>query len=197
MILAATVEHLRDYCPMFGRRVAGAADFQRGLVAYNANLGLPAAYVVPLDQQSEGHEQMIGLRQTVSKTIAVIVELDTRDRRGQAAAMEFDEIEATLWHALLNWHPLPWCRTANQQGFYFSGARMLGGEGMDRARLFYQWEFGLSYQLDDDDGWKWPAEPLRAIKVKMWKAPPWNVPREDETPTVIKVITNEDEEVEP
>lgn len=195
MILAETIEHLRDYCPTFGRRVAGAADFVHGIVKYNVNLKLPAALVVPLVQESEGHEQMIGLRQTIRKTIGVIVELDaTGDRRGQDPAMQVEDIEPELFHALLNWHPIPWCRTANQQGYAVNGGRMFD---LDRARLFYQWDFGLSYQLDDDDGWKWPSEPLRAIKVKMYTAPPWEMPREDETPTVIKVITNEDAEVEP
>jgi hypothetical protein len=55
VILGATIEQLRAYCPLFGGRVAGAADFQKGLRDYNENMPLPAAYVLPLDQESDGN----------------------------------------------------------------------------------------------------------------------------------------------
>ena len=88
MILDATIQQLRAYCPPFAGRVAGVADFRLGLQNYNATMLLPAAYVVPLDQESDGNSAMVGLYQFVRKTLGVVVELDARaDRRGQDPAM--------------------------------------------------------------------------------------------------------------
>jgi hypothetical protein len=133
-VIDATIAQLRTYCPPLKGNVAGAADFRLGLQNYNATLPLPAAYVVPLDQDREGFAQMVGLYQFVRKTVGVIVELDaSADRRGQDPAMSYDAIEAALFSALLNWVPGT-CITQNNQGFWFSGGRFLD---LDRARLFY------------------------------------------------------------
>ncbi|HSR78757.1 MAG TPA: hypothetical protein VLN57_19435 [Xanthobacteraceae bacterium] len=159
---------MRAYCPPLARRVAGAADFRLGLQNYNANLALPAGFVIPLDQDSDGPQNMVGIWQVVRKTIGIIVEFDaTPDRRGQVPAMSYDAMEAALFHALLNWLPIE-CRSPNGQGYSFVGGRFLD---LDRARLFYQWEFGLAYQLDDTDGWQPESEWLRRIEVDIHKAP--------------------------
>jgi hypothetical protein len=190
VILEPTIAHLRAYCPPFNGRVAGAADFRQGLVNYNANMPLPAAYVLPLDQESDGNRQMTGLFQLVNKTVGIVVELDaTTDRRGQEPAMTCDTIEAALFSALLLWAPVE-CRVPNGQGYYFSGGRFLD---LDRARLFYQWEFGLVYQLTDEDGWHDPdaATDLQSIEVDIYPAPPWEMPPPDNRPpaAVIKLDT--------
>jgi hypothetical protein len=150
-LMSATIDHLRQHVPALGGRVAGAADFVAGLREYNATMPLPAGYVLPLDQDSPGNEVMIGLIQTVTRTIGVAVEFDaTGDRRGQTPAMRFDEIQDQLCQALLLWQPASsrggpgTGRVPNQQGFWFAGGRMLD---LDRARLFYQWEFSLQWQL--------------------------------------------------
>lgn len=179
LILGPTIEHLRSYCPPFAGRVAGAADFQQGLVKYNENMPLPAAYVVPLNQEPEGdgNQNMVGYWQIVDKTIGIVVELDARaDRRGQDPAMNYDAIEAALFSALLNWAPVE-CRVPNRQGYYFAGGRFLD---LDRARLFYQWEFTLRYQLDDDDAWQQPpAEDLCGVELDIYTAPPFEMPPSD------------------
>lgn len=168
MILGATIEHLRAYCPPLTGRIAGAAEFHLGLQNYNANMALPAGYVIPLDQDSDGPQNMVGIWQVVRKTIGIVVEFDaTPDRRGQVPAMNYDAMETALFAALLNWLPIE-CRSPNGQGYSFTAGRFLD---LDRARLFYQWEFGLSYQLDDTDGWQPESEPLRAIQVDIHRAP--------------------------
>ena len=169
MILDATIQQLRAYCPPFNGNVAGAADFRLGLQNYNAALAQPAAYVVPLDQDSDGNSAMVGLYQFVRKIIGVVVELDARaDRRGQDPSMNYETIEKALFSALLNWKPED-CITQNNQGFWFHGGRFLD---LDRARLFYQWEFALNYILDDTDGWQDLGVPLESIEVDIWKVPP-------------------------
>jgi|HubBroStandDraft_3_1064219.scaffolds.fasta_scaffold00005_36 hypothetical protein len=174
-VIDETIQQLRDYCPLLAGRVAGAANFANGLQNYNANMPLPAAYVIPLSEEAEPNQVMIGLIQKVHRTIGVVVEFDaTADRRGQVPAMHFDAMEAGILRALLNWPPT-WCRTPNNQGFQLSGGRTLD---LDRARLFYQWEFGLDWQIDDaQDGWQPLGDPLEFIELHVHKAPlsghPW------------------------
>lgn len=170
MILGAVIEQLRTVCagPPLEGRVAGAADFVRGLQNYNATMRLPAAYVIPLTQESPGFQVMIGAIQTIIKTIGVVVEFDaTNDRRGQHPAMDFDMMEAALLKALLMWPPAQ-CRTPNYQGFYFAGGRFLD---LDRARLFYQWEFALPFQLAQEDAWEPPSEPLDQLDLRVHLSP--------------------------
>ena len=111
---------------------------------------LPAAYVLPLDQEANGNLVMVGLEQIVTRTFGVVVEFAVADRRGQAPAMRYDEIQEQLCRALLLWQPQAAIggpgtgRVPNHQGFYLAGGRMLD---FNRARLFYQWEFALDWQL--------------------------------------------------
>jgi hypothetical protein len=171
MILGPTIEHLRTYCPPFAGRVAGAADFRQGLENYNASMALPAAYVLPADQDGEdGNRNMVGYWQIIRKTIEVVVELDaTGDRRGQTPAMQYDAIEAALFSAMLNWAPVA-CRVPNNQGYQFLGGGFLD---LDRARLFYAWRFVLPYQITELDGWldPDPAVDLDTIELDIFKAP--------------------------
>lgn len=190
MILGPTIEQLRAHCPVFAGRVAGAADFQLGLKNYNENMALPAAYVVPLDQESRGNQVMTGLIEVIDKTVAVVVELDaTPDRRGQDPTMSYDAIETQLFGAMLLWAPEP-CRVPNGQGYQFTGGRFLD---LDRARVFYQWEFLLPWQITDGDAWDvdFDAVPLCGIELDVYKAPPWDMPPQDNRPpaAVAKIIT--------
>lgn len=196
MILGATIEQLRAYCPPFSGRVAGVADFRSGLVNYNANMTLPAAYVVPLDQESDGDQNMTGLYQIVRKTVGVIVELEAVDRRGQKPAMQYDDIEAAIFSSILNWAPVE-CRVPNRSGYQFLGGRFLD---LDRARLFYQWEFLLPYTLTDEDGWQGPPpEDLLGVELDIYKAPPFAPmpPPAPEVPAAIVMIPMSDQPVEP
>jgi hypothetical protein len=187
-VIGPTIEQLRSYCPVFGGNVAGAAQFQLGLQNYNANMPLPAGYVLPLDQVVEGerNQNMTGLFQIIDKTIGIVVELDaTPDRRGQAPAMTYDEMETAIFAAILNWSPVE-CRVPNKQGFYFAGGRFLD---LDRARLFYQWEFTLRYQITDEDGWQGdPGVPLDTIELDIYKAPPFAMPPADGRPPAAVAI---------
>lgn len=149
-LLSATIEHLRRNVPALGGRIAGAADYVTALQSDNATMPLPAGYVLPLDQEANGNLVMVGLEQVVTRTFGVVVEFAVADRRGQAPAMRYDEIQEQLCRALLLWQPQAAIggpgtgRVPNHQGFWFSGGRMLD---FNRARLFYQFEFALDWQL--------------------------------------------------
>lgn len=197
-IIGPTIDHLRQYCPPFAGRVAGAADFRQGLENYNTSMALPAAYVMSLGQEADPNENMVGYWQIVHETIGVVVELDaTPDRRGQAPAMTYDEIKAALYASLLNWSPAQ-CRVPNNQGFQFAAGKMLD---LDRARLFYQFEFLLPWLLTEEDGWQDPTPPidLTGIELDIYLAPPFApLPPDDLTPpAAIVIIPTTDEPIEP
>jgi hypothetical protein len=164
--MAAFISQLRANAPIFGGRVAGAAEFYAGLKNYNTSLVLPAAYVLPLGQDAEPNNVWNGLIQIVHKSIGVAVELDAQqDRRGQAPAMDFDAIESQIFASVLNLE-IDECRQT--RGTAFSGARYLD---LDRARLFYQWEFNIDWQITDADGVQPVSTPINRIELDVFNAP--------------------------
>jgi hypothetical protein len=170
VIVDTFIAQLRANAPLFAGRVAGAAEFYAGLKNYNTSMALPAAYVLPLGQDADSNIAMNGLIQIVHKSVGVAVEFDaTPDRRGQAPVMMFDVIETQIFASVLNLI----IADANgcprmTRGVNFQGARYLD---LDRARLFYQWEFGLDWQISDADGVQPTSIPLDAIEVDIFKAP--------------------------
>jgi len=166
VIYDVMIQLLRANAPVFGGRVAGAAEFYSGLKNYNATMPLPAAYVMPLNQDAERNQILNGLVQIVHKGFGIAVELDAQqDRRGQAPVMSFDTIETQVFASCLNVH-LGTCRMS--QGTYFLGAHYLE---LDRARLFYQWEFGADWQISDEDGWQPPSIPLESMELDIFHRP--------------------------
>ena len=164
MDLDAVIQHLRDNVPLFGGRVAGAADLANGLVN-QGQMELPAAYVVPLDEDAGDNLNMNTLRQLVTERIGVVVEFDNRaDRRGQTVSSLYDLTRTALWGALLNWRIDPVRAT---RGLEYAGA---GLRDWDRARLFYEWRFELTLTVTDRDGWQIVAEPLLEIDVSVVRA---------------------------
>ena len=174
-IIGTFIAQLRANAPVFAGRVAGAAEFYKGLRDYNTSMPLPAAYVLPLAQEAGPNLIWNGLIQIIQKGVGVAVELDAQqDRRGQRPMMDFDMIEAQLFASVLNLR-LPGCNMA--RGTYFTGARYLD---LDRARLWYQWEFGLDWQVDDTDGVQPETFPLDTIEVDIFNGPtpaPGTIPR--------------------
>jgi hypothetical protein len=190
-IVAGFIASLRANAPIFGGNVAGAAEFYRGLKDYNTSLPMPAAYVLPLTQDAEPNRTYGGLMQIVHKTIGIAVELDAqRDRRGQDPAMNLEVIETQIFASCLNLY-LGECRMV--QGAYFSGGRWLD---LDRARVFYQWEFVTEWQITDLDGVQPPSIPLQSVEVDIFNAPgAVGVPGTD--PAAVVVVDTGDTPIPP
>lgn len=148
-VMAICIAQLRNNATVFGGRVAGAAEFTRGLRDYTTSLALPAAYVLPLGYDAEPNRGMGStLQQVLHKHIGIAVEIDAqRDRRGQDPAMQLEEIEAQINASVLNLF-IPGCRMST--GIYAVGFRSL--PDLDRARSWWQWEYGLDWQITDEDG---------------------------------------------
>jgi hypothetical protein len=182
-ILGLFIAQVRLCAPIFQGRVAGAAEFNAGLKNYNTSMALPAAFVLPLGQEADENKWAPGLIQIVKKTIGIAVEFDAQqDRRGQSPTMQFEEIEAQLMASVLGLF-IPNCRMS--QPIYFRGARYLD---LDRARLFYQWEFGIDWQITDADGVQFESIPLRMIELDVFHAPvaPGDIP-----PAVVVIPTGD------
>lgn len=142
MKLNLLIQALRQRCPSFSNRVAGAAEFKR--LPENSTLPVPAAFVIPLDDEPEINRSQTGYRQIIRDVFAVVVVLsNVADERGQAAGTALHDIRAELFRALLGWNPEP-----EYDCIEYEGGQLLG---MDRSRLFYQFEFGADFEIGSDD----------------------------------------------
>lgn len=166
MIIGTFIAQLRANAPIFGGRVAGAAEFEAGLKNYNTSMMLPSAYVRPLEEEAEPNQIWNGLVQMVHKSIGVVVEVDAQtDRRGQAPIMDLDEVQAQIFASVLNL-VVGDCNMV--RGTAYSGQRILA---LDRARLFYEYIFNLDWQITDADGVQPDSLPLEQVEVDMFHAP--------------------------
>ena len=141
MQLELIIAQMRALCPSFNGRVAGAAEFKP--VSEGAALPVPCAFVIPLDDRPEPPKVHNAVGQEMTDSFAVIVGLDNRtDEKGQSGASSVHAIRAEVWRALLGWIPGP-VNTVNPatdyNGIFYEGGSLLS---LDRARLWYQFEFG-------------------------------------------------------
>ncbi|WP_295379557.1 hypothetical protein [uncultured Pseudacidovorax sp.] len=145
MNLDVIIAQLRAHAAVyFGQRAAGAAKFE--VLPETANLVTPAAYVVPLGEQPDAQQSQTGYQQLVREKFAVVVALSNRaDERGQASANNLHAARTALFRALLGFQP-----SADHDVIEFEGAQLLH---LDRARLYYQFEFSAEYGVSTEDTW--------------------------------------------
>ena len=162
MNLTAVIEHLRERAPIFAQRVAGAALF--GSLPEVSNLQMPAAYVVPLDENPDQQQSSNSYRQTVEDSFAVVVVLsNVADERGQGAISSVHDIRKILFQALVGWEP-----GEEYDQIEYDGGALLQ---MDRERLYYQFEFKCLYDISYEDTWKWVRDnelpPFEGVNIKV------------------------------
>ena len=161
MDLSAVITQLRTYCPTLAF-VGGAADFSLGLETVVNPAALPAAFVIPLAEDADDNELQNALRQEVRERCGVIVWFDnTADRRGQELSNQVDAMKYAIFQALLNWRIDP---IRAQKGLQYAGSRFID---MDRARLFYQFDFELITTIMDTDGYQITGVPLTDIQINI------------------------------
>lgn len=145
MQLELIVQALRQRCPDFSNRVAGAADFK--MLEEATNLAVPSAFVIPLDDSPDDNVSANSTRQSMVDSFAVIVAISNlADEKGQGAAATIHGLRTVLWKALLGWQP-----SADYDGITYQGGQLLR---LTRARLWYQFEFGASMEIGPDDGYQ-------------------------------------------
>lgn len=142
------IQALRQRVPLFASRVAGAAQFK--LLPETAALQTPCAFVIPLDDNPGDPQSSNALRQDITDGFAVVVALSNlADEKGQGSAISVRQVRRLLWSALLGWEP-----GAEYEAIQYEGGQILQ---LDRARIWYQFEFSALTQLNDTDGWRGPA----------------------------------------
>ena len=177
MNIDTVVQQLRTFATIFDGNVAGAAAYANG-VQDQVWMPLPAAYVIPAEEDAEPNESMTGTYQIVHERVSVIVVFPTlsaggaaglTDRRGQAAAAQLRTIRASIFKAILNWQPDPDGIDTTEQiegrAIYYLGGRFPQEGAFDRSRFFYQFTFGLDTTITDDDGWNPTGTPLTQVKA--------------------------------
>jgi hypothetical protein len=145
MDLTPIVAAVRQRCPSFAQRVAGAAEYAAALAS--TSLQTPYAFVIPLDDNPGPRQSENVQRQSLADGFAVVVALsNAADERGQASAAVMHATRAELWAALLGWSP-----AAEYEGVVYDGGSL---QALDRARLWYQFEFSAETEIGPEDGWQ-------------------------------------------
>lgn len=141
MKLDPIINEIKARCPTFGGRVAGAAEYAN--LRNRSNMTVPAAYVVPLDDNATGQSSSTGYRQTVTDGFSVIVVITNQaDERGQTATNQLHDLRAELWAGLLGYE------LEDYDEIVYSGGNLLH---VDRARLDYQFDFSADFYIDISD----------------------------------------------
>lgn len=151
MNLNPVISHLRTYCPSFGGRVSGAARYK--LIDENNTLDVPAAFVIPLDDNPDARMSQNDIWQPLLDAFSVVVAVsNTVDERGHAAVNSaHDTIRSELWAALLGWQPDDLGGGSRYRGIEYQGGNLLA---LDRARLWYQYDFAAQMFISPADGWQ-------------------------------------------
>jgi hypothetical protein len=145
MQLNPIIEELRERCPVFANRIAGAAEFK--MLDERASLAVPFAFVIPLDDSPESQQSGTGYRQTLKEGFGVVVAVsNVSDEKGQNSTASIHNLRATLWAALLGWQP-----SDRHDAVVYEGGQLMG---MDRARLWYQFDFSAKMEIETSDTWQ-------------------------------------------
>jgi len=145
MQLELIIAALKQRCNVFTNRVAGAARFK--ILPEASALDVPCAFVLPLDDNPGESRAINSVRQNLTDSFAVVVALsNTLDEKGQAAAGSVNALRTVLWSALLGWRP-----TDSYNGIVYQGGSLLS---LDRARIWYQFEFAADMEITPADGWQ-------------------------------------------
>lgn len=129
----------------FNNRIFGSADLARALTY---TLKKESAFVVQLDEKVNANTQDNAINQLINEHFAVIVALDNgvsdRDKNGLIAYDKLAEVRKEIFGAILGWQ-MPLAESLVSYG----GGRIAA---INRAYLWYQFEFLVSTRIDNDDG---------------------------------------------
>ncbi|WP_455424797.1 hypothetical protein [Dryocola sp. LX212] len=147
MKLTQIIAAVRERVPDFGGRVDGSAKF---MVAKEAGkMALPSAYIIPLHDETGVQKSQTDYWQNCTDGFSVVVALDNRrDEKGLNAIDDATDIVRTkLFRALLGWQP----ERKYTRGIEYRGGLLLD---MDRAILWYKYDFQATFELDAEDTWQ-------------------------------------------
>ncbi|SAF46587.1 phage tail terminator protein [Enterobacter kobei] len=147
MELSTIIKALRERVPDFNQRVSGAAEFRP--LPEVGRLSLPAAYVIPLHDETGEQKSQTDYWQECTDGFSVVVALDNRlDELGLNSIDDAVHlVRRKLWRALLGWRPYP----EYTFGIEYRGGVLLD---MNRAILYYKFDFQASFEIGPEDTWQ-------------------------------------------
>jgi hypothetical protein len=129
----------------FGDYVFGAAELATAL---EYTLKAEAAFVVQLAETASPNVNDNSINQKITERFAVIVALDNgTSEKGKTGLIAYDklyEVRAQILKAILGWQ-----MSGTESLIEYGGGRIAG---LNRAYLWYQFEFSVDTRIDDDDG---------------------------------------------
>lgn len=139
MKVSPLVLHLRELCPMFGRRITGGIDWET--IEQAGKMNLPAAYVVLTDESAEPSERATSICQEITEAFDVCVVLEQRpnDEKGLSVADQLDDVRLQLCRALVGYAP-----GKDYEPIQYAGRELLL---LNRNRAAYQFRFFTSTQV--------------------------------------------------
>lgn len=129
----------------FVNRIAGAAQFKQ--LPETAQLAVPCAYVIPMEDTPGESKSSNTVRQALKDSFSVVVAVSNlADEKGQGGAASIHTIRAVLFASLLGWQP-----SQDYSGIVYEGGTLLS---LDRARLWYQFDFSADTEIGPEDGYQ-------------------------------------------
>lgn len=129
----------------FANRIGGAAELA---LAMQYTLQTEMAFVVQMAETASANQLDSGINQMVTERFGVIVALDNaasdKDKVGFAAYDRLFAIRTEIFEALLGWQ-----MTGAETLVSYAAGRVIR---VDRAYLWYQFEFVVGTRITDDDG---------------------------------------------
>ena len=129
----------------FENRIYGTAQLAQAL---EYTLLKESAFVVQLNETVNANTLDNGISQKINEQFGVIVALDNgssdRDKAGLTAYDKLYDVRAEIFKAILGWQ-IP----GTESLISYAGGRVAG---LNRAYLWYQFEFLTQTRIDDDDG---------------------------------------------
>lgn len=145
MKIGQIVLKLRLANTIFENRIAGAAELS---MALQGTLQKEVAFVLQLAEEAQTNKYDSGINQQITEKFGVIVALDNatsqKDKTGITAYDKLYKVRKELFSALLGWQI-----EEMEDLISYGGGKVLG---INRAQLWYQFEFETSYRINDKDG---------------------------------------------
>ena len=129
----------------FENRVFGAAQLA---LALEYTLKKETAFVVQLNETANANTLDNGISQKINEQFGVIIALDNgssdKDKAGLISYDKLVDVRTEIFKAILGWQ-IP----GTESLVSYAGGRVAG---LNRAYLWYQFEFLTETRIDDDDG---------------------------------------------
>lgn len=129
----------------FENRISGAAQLAQAL---EYTLKKETAFVIQLNEIANANTLDNSISQKINEQFGVIVALDNgssdRDKTGLISYDKLADVRTEIFSAILGWQ-IP----GTESLVSYAGGRVAG---LNRAYLWYQFEFLTETRIDDDDG---------------------------------------------